>query len=337
MKLHSRAPAYISLIIAAILWGTTYPIIKIGFQELHLTPMTYLFMRFVFAFLTLSPVLAVRSIRKEVFYLLFRYEVLLLGIMNGAGYILQFLGQVHVTASFSSIMLNTYVLSTPIFNHFFFKKPVERRKKEAAAAGFLGAAVIALGNVIRSHALSVTFYGILMVLGAGTVYGLYIVYSEKIMSVNFRGKTPQPVSLFFASTVSSLLIIFITGLFLQDLPGLSPFPAIALLPVLYLGVLATNAAFILYLISIKELGAVNSAIYLLINIVIGVILSVIMLHEALVITMYIGGSLIFASIFLVQNRNSPSHILRPKNAAGAPNKSGNADTTGGEHASHSGH
>ncbi len=304
MKLHSRTLAYISLIFAAILWGTTYPIIKIGFQEIHLTPMTYLFMRFVFALLTLSPVLAIRSIRKEAFHLLTSYEVMLLGIMNGAGYILQFIGQVHVSASFSSIMLNTYVLSTPLFNHFFFKKPVERRKKAASAAGFIGAAVIAVGNIMQSHALTLTLYGILMVLGAGIVYGLYIVYSEKIMAVNFRGKTPHPVSLFFASSVSSLLIIFITGLFLRDLPGLSPFPLIALLPVLYLGVLCTNVAFILYLIAIKELGAVSSAVYLLINIVIGVILSVIVLHETLAVTMYIGGALILLSIYLVQNRNS---------------------------------
>jgi len=313
MKLNSRALAYISLIFAAILWGTTYPIIKIGFQEIHLAPMTYLFMRFVFALITLSPVLAIRSIRKEVFHLLFRYEVILLGIMNGAGYTLQFLGQVHVTASFSSIMLNTYVLFTPLFNHFFFKNPVDGRKKAAAAAGFIGAAVIAVGNII-THALSVTLYGTLMVLGSGIVYGLYIVYSEKTMAANFRGKRPHPVSLFYASTVSSLLIIFITGLFMRDLPGLSPFPMIALLPVLYLGILCTNAAFILYLIAIKELGAVSSAIYLLISIVIGVILSVIVLHESLAITMYIGGSLIFVSIYLVQNKNSYSDTSRLNNA-----------------------
>ncbi len=91
---------------------------------------------------------------------------------------------------------------------------------------------------------------------------------------------------------------------MQDLPGLSPFPFIALLPVLYLGILCTNAAFILYLISIKELGAVSSAVYLLINIIIGVVLSVIILHEQLAITMYIGGALISVSIYLVQNKNT---------------------------------
>ena len=134
-----------------------------------------------------------------------------------------------------------------------------------------------------------------MVLVAGVLYSLYIAYSEKNMN-----SAAQPVCIFYASTIYSLLVILLAGLILKDLPGLRPFHLAALLPVSYLSLICTALAFILYLHAIHQLGSVDSAVFLLLNIVVGIILSFFMLGEIPDFFIYIGGSLIFLSIYLIK-------------------------------------
>ena len=110
----------------------------------------------------------------------------------------------------------------------------------------------------------------------------------------------HPVCIFYASTVYSLLVILLAGLILRDLPGLRPFPLAALLPISYLSLICTALAFVLYLHAIHQLGSVDSATYLLLNIVVGIILSYVMLGEIPDTFNYIGASLIFVSIYLIK-------------------------------------
>jgi drug/metabolite transporter (DMT)-like permease len=112
--------------------------------------------------------------------------------------------------------------------------------------------------------------------------------------------TGQPVLIFYTSTIYSLLVILIAGLILRDLPGIRPVPLRALLPIAYLSLFCTVVAFILYLYAIHRLGSVDSAVYLLLNIVVGIMLSYFMLGEVPDLFIYGGASLIFLSIYLIK-------------------------------------
>ncbi len=261
-------------------------------------------MRFLFALLSLSPLLIGKRFRKEVAQLISKFDIIIIGLLNGAGYSLQFIGQSYVTAGIASIMVNTYVIFTPIFLRCFFKQAIKPRKKLAATIGFVGTIVIAVGSMVYGKAHFSTIFGIVMVFAAGIVYALYIVFAERAMKPDYRKKSQSSAAVFYASSIFSLLLIAITGAVLKDLPGFTPVPLVAIFPMAYLGIFCTGGAFILYLISLREIGSVDSAVYLLLIIVVGILLSFITLKEVPDLYMYGGASLIFLSIYLVQNKSN---------------------------------
>ena len=286
---------YLAILGSSILWGTSFPVIKMSYTELDLSPITFLTARFILTIVILSPLLLKRSARSDVAALLKKPDIMILGAVNGAAFSFQFIGQTRVSAIVASLLLNSYVLFTPFFARTLLGTEITARKKVAVLIGFFGTAVIAFGNFTGKVELLESLIGVPMVLIAGVMYSLYIAYSEKNMN-----SSAQPVLIFYASTIYSLLVIILAGLILRDLPGLRPFPLAALLPVFYLSFICTALAFILYLHAIHQLGSVDSAIYLLLNIVVGIVLSYVMLGEIPDGFNYTGASLIFLSIFLIK-------------------------------------
>jgi len=286
---------YLAILGASILWGTSFPVIKMGYTELNLSPITFLSARFILSIVILSPLLLKRTARNDVIAYLKKPDIMILGAVNGAAFTFQFIGQERISAIVASLLLNSYILFTPFFARILLGTEITSRKKVAVLIGFFGTAVIAFGNFTGKGDLLASLIGVPMVLVAGVLYGLYIAYSEKNMN-----SAAQPVCIFYASTIYSLLVILLAGLILRDLPGLRPFPLAALLPISYLSLICTALAFILYLHAIHQLGSVDSAIYLLLNIVVGIILSYVMLGEIPDTFNYIGASLIFVSIYLIK-------------------------------------
>jgi drug/metabolite transporter (DMT)-like permease len=288
------------LIAATTLWGTTYTTIKYGLSELHLSPITFLFLRFTIAFLSLVPLLLVKRFRAEIFWTLGKPDIIILGILNGIIYVLQFIGQARTTAGIATIMLNTYVLFTPIFGRFILENRIDFRQKTAVVVGFFGVVVITLGDFLSVRSETVSLAGSLLVFGAGITAGLYVAYSEKVFRMTYKEKSLNPLTVFFSSTLFTYLTIFITGLFLKDLPGFTDVPSSAFIPIVYLGVACTSGAFILYLTSVKRVGAVNSAVLMLFQIIVSMILAYLFLREIPDQFVYFGTPLIFLSFYLVR-------------------------------------
>jgi drug/metabolite transporter (DMT)-like permease len=294
-----KTPGYLAVMGASILWGTTYPIIKFGLSDLKLSPITFLSSRFLLSIIILSPLLLNREARKDVAGLIRKPDIMILGLVNGAAYSFQFIGQDRVSSMLAAIMLNTYVLFAPLFARALLGANITPRQKISTLIGFLGTAVIAIGNITGTGDLQGSILGVAMVLSCGVLYGLYIVYSEKNLAI-----LNKPIRVFYASTIYSVLLILIAGLILRDLPGIRPLPLEALLPVAYLSVFCTAIAFILYLFAIHRLGSVDSAIYLLLNIIVGIVLSYFMLGEVPDLFIFSGAALIFLSISLLKGIRS---------------------------------
>jgi drug/metabolite transporter (DMT)-like permease len=302
MEHSSRFKAVFSITIATLFWGTTYPVIKFGLSQLHLTPLSFLTLRFLSALASLTPLLLIKSIREEFIWSISKPDILILGILNGVAYALQFMGQVSTTAGIATIMVSTYVLFTLLFGRFVLGKKINLRKKIAVCIGFSGVVIIAMGDLINMRGESNSFYGMALTLGTGICAGLYVTFSEKVYELTFNERKLNPVTIFFTSTVYSSLIIVCAGLFIQDLPHFSSLTLPALLPVLYLGVLCTSGAFIMYLIAVREAGAVNTAVFMLLQIIISIIFSFVLLREIPDVFMIVGSPLIFVAIYLTQEK-----------------------------------
>ena len=121
-KHSGNTTAIVSVSIASLFWGTTYSIVRYGLSEMDLSPFSFLFLRFLIALLSLSPLIFVKQIRMEVFRTLRMPVILLLGVFNGLSYGFQYAGQVSTTAGIATIMMNTYVLFTPVFRMLLLKK-----------------------------------------------------------------------------------------------------------------------------------------------------------------------------------------------------------------------
>ncbi len=300
MERSKRLTASISIVGATLLWGTTYPTIKFGLSVLNLTPQSFLSLRFFIALLSMFGLLLFKQIRQEVYWALGKADIILLGVFNGIAYSLQFMGQVWTTAGIATILINMYVLYTPIFGHIILGQKINWSKKIAVIVGFMGVIIIALGDILTLGTSVVTFIGIVLLFTAGIFVGLYVSYSEKVYLLEFNEKRLSPVSIFFSSSVLSFCMILIIALIKNDLPQIKGMNIYSLLPAIYLGFGCTSAAFILYLYAVRELGAVNSAVFMLLQIVISIGSSYFLLNEIPDSFMYIGSALIFAAIYLTK-------------------------------------
>jgi len=298
-----KKKAYIALVFATIFWGTTYPTIKYVLSEMHLPPLLFLCLRFMVATVAASVLLFVRRVRQEAASALLDPDIIILGALNAVAYSLQFEGMKTTSAGVSAIMVNTYVLFAPLFSRLITGERITRRKTLAVLTGFTGAAVIALKDLLHSPTGGASFragtLGTLLLLLCGAVTGLYVAFSEKIMGT--EDKTWSPITVFFASSVYTLLLLLAEIAVTGDLGRLSSVNPESLPWIAYLGLFSTFAAFILYLYGVRALGAVHSSIFLLGQVVIGIVASVLVLSEPVEVFTITGAIFILGAIWLAGN------------------------------------
>ncbi len=297
-----RKKAILALAFATLFWGTTYPVIKHGLSGLQIPPLLFLLLRFFVATAAAMPLLLIRRIRKESFAIMLNPDIALLGLLNGLAYTFQFIGLTSVQAGVGSIIFNTYVLFAAIFTRFILKEPIGKQKTLAIISGFFGALIISLGNLPSSARRDGTIVGTLLLLICGVITGLYVAYSEKIMRNRDGGEGPSPLSVFLVSTIYTLIILLIEAAVFRELRHLGSLDTGILPWICYLGVCCTFCAFILYLYGVKTLGAVNSSVFLLGQVVISIVISIIFLSETVDVFTIAGALFIFVAIWLAGNQ-----------------------------------
>jgi drug/metabolite transporter (DMT)-like permease len=296
-----RKKAILALAVATLFWGTTYPVIKHGLSGLKIPPLLFLLLRFFVATAAAMPLLLIKRIRKESLAIMLNPDIALLGLLNGLAYTFQFVGLKSVQAGIASIIFNTYVVFAAIFTRFILKEPIGKQKTLAIISGFLGALIISLGNLHAPARQDGTSVGILLVLICGVITGLYVAYSEKIMKKKDGGEGPSPLSIFLVSTIYTLIFLLIEAAVFRDLRHLVSLDTGSLSWICYLGVCCTFCAFILYLYGVKVLGAVNSSVFLLGQVVISIIISMLLLNEKIDLFTIAGALFIFGAIWLAGN------------------------------------
>ena len=161
----------LSLIVATILWGITFVVVKQGVEVYH--PVSFLFLRFGITFLVLTVFMALtkRKIKNEIFV-----KGLILGIFLFFGYILQTVGLKYTTPSKSAFLTSLAVLFTPFISLFILKTKIKFRTLLAvilASAGIylmfgLSIDTINIGDILTilcavSWAFHIVFVGLLSI------------------------------------------------------------------------------------------------------------------------------------------------------------------------------
>ncbi len=281
--------AFIGLV---AVWGTSFLWIKIGLQEIG--PFTLVAFRILFGVIGL---LLVVAIKKPAWPRDARTWIILstIGIINVAvPFTLISWGEVYIDSAMASILNSSVPLFTVLIAHFFLKDDqLNWRKGFGILIGFLGVVVLVLKELqfgVQSNLL-----GQGAVLLAAVFYAISSVFIRKY-SQGINNFIMALIPLIAADTLMWVLAPIVESPF--TLPSL-PLTWVALL---WLGLLGSCVAYLLYYYLIHSIGPSKASMVTFAFPVVGVILGVSFLGESLNWYLILGSLLVILSLVIVNKK-----------------------------------
>ncbi len=282
--------ALLLTVIASSLWGTSFPAIKIGLE--YMDAYTFVFLRFFFASLTMFAVMLLT--RNFSFDFNKKRLILFLGIINGTAYLLQYMGMVYAYASNSSLFVNLSVVWVAFLSPIVLKEQIGRKKVGGLIFSIIG--VVLVTTNLDFGSLSVgEITGDLLVIGAGMLWALFIIYNKPLVGESKNLIQSMTWLLFFTMLPFMPLVPFSLENFLY-------LTWEAWIAILYTAVFCWIIPYYLWTKGLKNITPLTSAIILLNEIIVAVIISTILLGEVLTVATAIGAIFIIMAILRVSHK-----------------------------------
>ena len=294
--------ALAQLALAAVLWGTSFPVISVGIRA-GLDPVLFVFLRFAVA----APLMLTfaRAKGMKVRSTLMSTPVWALGVINSAGFLAQFIGQQYTDASVAALLVNLSVVFAAIGGAVFLGERLGVMKGTGVVLAFGGTVLITVGGS-PLRMLSGQGLGEALYLFAAVTWAGYMVYAKRVSTTT----EPLVLSTCVVSATAVLVLPFAAFSSSAAVPGLS-----SLLAVAYTAVFNTAIPFVLYQRGLSRLTVAASAVVLMLEIVVALIISVVFLGEGLSALALVGSGAIVASIFLVSGVELGRRRAKPPEAS----------------------
>jgi drug/metabolite transporter (DMT)-like permease len=273
---------------SAMIWGTSFPVVTIGLRG-GLDPGVFVFLRFAVA---APPMLiAVVVLRKRFVPLIRAPEVWVLGTLNAVGFVCQYVGQRYTTASVAALLVNLSVVFAAAGGAVFLGEKVGVPKAAGIGLAVVGTVLVTTkGDFLAfggSQALGDSLYLISAVTWAG-----YVVYAKDRTVKSQLDPLPLAAG-----------IVLVTGILTFPAALLGGFPSTisgpSLLAVLYTALLNTSVAFVLYQQGLRYLAAGTSALVLVLEVVVALLVSAGFLGETITPLAGVGALMIVAAFISV--------------------------------------
>ncbi len=274
--------------VTAALWGTSFPVISVALKG-GLAPGIFVFLRFAVA----APIMlgVALTLGKDVRPLLRSRAVWAVGFFNAVGFLCQFVGQQYTDASVAALLVNLSVVFAALGGTYFLGERLGALKGAGVVLAFAGTVLIAtngdLSAVARGRLLGDALYLIAAVSWAG-----YIVYAKK-KTDELRWDPTAVAAAIVTLTAVMVLPAAVVGGVTSNI-SVASWEAIA-----YTAVLNTAIPFFLYQAGLRYLTATASAVVLMLEIVVAVLISVAFLGETLALLSWVGAVAVLLSILLV--------------------------------------
>jgi drug/metabolite transporter (DMT)-like permease len=271
--------ATLGLLAMTAVWGSTFVLIKDVVARMPVAD--FLAVRFVIAAVAMllmfaRPVLRLR--RRQVM------RGLLLGVIYGAGQLLQTWGLALIAPSVSGFVTGMYVVFTPILAMVLLGQRMAMVVWVAVALSTAGLGLLSLNGVSVDA-------GVWLTLASAVMYGLHIVG---------LGQWSRPGEAFGMSAVQVVAIAVICLLAtLPHGPVLPPDPS-AWFAVLYMALIAGAGALLMQTWAQSHLPATRAAIVMTTEPVFAAAFAVMLGSDVLSWRMLVGGGLILAAMYLVE-------------------------------------
>ena len=290
---------YSLILLASVLWGTSFPGSKLTVGTVD--PLFLTFARMALGAALGSTVLVLlRRLDPRIFR---EPIVWILGAINAIGFDLQNEGILLTTASKTALLVNVNVVFIAIFMVVFFREAVSGAKVAGIVVGVLG--VVVLATKLDPTTLSGgQFAGDILVFLAGLVWAFYVVGVKRRVD---RGGdyVALTAGILVASAIGGAIPLFFVGWPL-------PTSGTGWLGILYLGLVPTFVPLMLYVASMRTISPTISALLILLEVVVAAILSFFLLADPLDNWTLAGGGLILLGAYIVTRGEKPL----PEPAAG---------------------
>ena len=277
------------------IWGSTWLFIKLGLEDLP--PLTFAGIRFVISCAIILSIIRIRGLqlpRARADWLLLAVT----GILSfGLNYGLVFWGEQHISSGLAALLQATLPAFGLVFAHFHL--PGERLSWTKIGGVVLGVCGVA---VVFSNQLAVAGRQALAGCIALILSAAFAAYSNVL--VKKYGKKLNPAILSAGQMFFGLLLLFAVGLPLEGNPFRFHWTTMAVIALLYLAVVGSVIAFLLYYWLVQNMDVTKSMLIALVTPVVAVILGMIVLNEEFGWRTLTGGAMIISGIALIVVRTS---------------------------------
>ena len=274
---------------AGLLWGSSFSVIKLGLRSID--PYWFVFLRFAIASLLIVVYMCAVGKIRHVGALLKNPLVLWLGVVNAAGFIVQFKGQTMTSAGNAALISNSGTISVAIASRFVFRERFGPFKLLGVILGMVGVFLVTTGGRL-SVSLGDAFLGDMLVLVAALTWTAFILLNKKIVGergIDVRALTGAMV-IVTTGTALPVALVLGRGAFPRLTPELWSIP--------YTAVLCTIIPFFLWTWGLRFISATTSSVIMLSEVVFALALAFAVLGERLTAAGFAGSALIILAVVL---------------------------------------
>jgi drug/metabolite transporter (DMT)-like permease len=276
------------LLIASLIWGTSFAAIKVGVSQVDVYAFTFL--RYAVASISILIILGLMRSKWDIF----RWkELWYLSIINAIAALLQNIGMTMTTATDALLLMDINVVYIAIIAIFVLNEALTKQVALGLTLGAAGVVFIATegdpANVLNGSAT-----GNLIIFASSLIWAFYVVYLTK--ALRNKGRIIEATGVIMVETTLVLAPICL-------LLATSWFPnAVGWTAIIYLGLASTTFASFLYSYGLEKLGATLSSIIMMAEIVFGLFFSWLLLGEQWTGATVIGGAFIMLAIAVISVR-----------------------------------
>jgi drug/metabolite transporter (DMT)-like permease len=282
--------ARIVFLLLCCIWGSTWLFIKLGLRDLP--PVSFAAVRFVLASAILFAIVAVRRVplpRTARGWRLIAVTGVLAFTFN---YGLLFWGEQHISSGLAALLQATIPVFGMLFAHAYL--PGERLTAARMAGALLGVAGVGLifSNQMQAGGAMAAWGSAAIVAGA-----VCVAYANVL--VKARGGAFDPAALAAGQMLCGLVPLLGFGLWFEGNPFKFRWTALAVASLLYLTLVGSVAAFMLYYWLVRKIDVTKTMLIPLVTPLAAVVLGMFVLGESLSWRTLAGGALIMSGIGLV--------------------------------------
>lgn len=286
MKMSKQLKGSLSIILATIIWGSTFVAQSVGVD--HVGPFSFLSIRCFLAVFALLLVLFLRN-RRDFVKILTDPRLWKAGIPCGvalfAATALQQIGLIYTTAGKGGFITTMYIIMVPIFGLFLKQKP----PKTVGISVVLAAIGLYLISGAGFTAINI---GDVLMLGCAVAFAIQILIMDRVAG-ELNSMALNMSQALVCALVSGVCALFFDSTTWQGVLD-------CWFPLCWAGIMSMGIAYTLQIVGQKSIEPTTASLLMSFESVFAAISGALLLNEKFTLTEGIGCALVFGAIILTQ-------------------------------------